>query len=97
MSFTVVSDNRTLVWIHNVKDQSSRLLGWQLKLEENEYNIVYKRGSRNANADVLSKIRVAETTHTEHEQLQIFQEMHMKRAGDHLGMYKTYDRVKLRV
>jgi flavoprotein len=77
-----------------VKDPSSRLLGWRLKLEEYD-NIVYKRASSNTNADVLSRIRVAETTHTENEKLKIFQEMLMKTAGVHLGMNKTYDRMKL--
>jgi len=38
--FTVVTDHRPLVWIFNVKDPSSRLLRWRLKLEEYEYKIV---------------------------------------------------------
>jgi hypothetical protein len=78
-----------------VKDPSSRLLRWRLKLEEYEYNIVYKRGSSNTNADALSKIHVAETTPTEQEKLKIFQEMHMKPAGGHLGMNETYEKIKL--
>ena len=93
--FTVVTDHRPLVWIFNVKDPSSRLLRWRLQLEEFEYNIVYKRGSSNTNADALSRIHVAETTPTEQEKLKIFQEMHMKPAGGHLGMNKTYERMKL--
>jgi hypothetical protein len=40
--FTVVTDHRPLVWIFNAKDLSSRLLRWRLKLEEYNYNIVYK-------------------------------------------------------
>jgi transposase InsO family protein len=94
--FTVVTDYRPLVWIFNVKDPSSRLLRWRLKLEEYEYNILYKRGSSNINADALSRIDVAEeTTPTEKEKLKIFQEMHMKPTGGHLGMNKTYERMKL--
>jgi len=34
--FIVVTDHRPLVWIFNVKDPSSRLLKWRLKLEEYE-------------------------------------------------------------
>jgi len=93
--FTVVTDHRTLVWIFNVKDPTSRLLRWRLKLEEYEYDIVYKRRSSNTNADVLSRIHVAETVPTEQEKLKIFQEMHMKPAGGHLGINKTYERMKL--
>jgi hypothetical protein len=49
----------------NVKDPNSRLFKWRLKLEEYEYNIVYKRGSSNINADALIRIHVADTTPTE--------------------------------
>jgi hypothetical protein len=93
--FTVVTDHRPLVWIFNVKDPSSRLLRWRLKLKEYEYNIVYKRGSSNTNADALSRIHVTEAMPTEQEKFKIFQEMHMNPAGGHLGMNKTYERMKL--
>jgi hypothetical protein len=35
--FTIV----TLTWIFSVKDPSSRLLKWRLKLEEYDYEVVY--------------------------------------------------------
>jgi hypothetical protein len=75
-----------------------------LKLEEYDYEVVYKRGSSNTNADALSRIHVAEISPTytvetnpptEPEKLNIFKEMHMKPAGGHLGMNKTYERMKL--
>ena len=59
------------------------------------YDIVYKRGSSNTNADTLSRIHVAETITTEQEKLKIFQEMHMKTAGGHLGKNKIHERIKL--
>jgi len=52
---------------------------------------VYKRGSSHTNADALSRIHIAETIPTEQEKLKIFHEMHMKPAGGHLGMNKTYE------
>jgi len=58
--FTVVTDHRPLVWICNVKDPSSRLFRWRLKLEEYEHNIVYKRRSSNTNVDCLSRIHVTD-------------------------------------
>ena len=78
-----------------MKYRSSRLLRWRLKLEEYEYDIVYKRDSSNTNADALSRIHGAETIPTEQEKLKIFQEMHMKPARGHLGTNKTYERMKL--
>ena len=93
--FTVVTDHRPLVWMFNVKNPSSRLLGWRLKLEKYEYNIIYKRGSSNTNADALSRINVREAMPTEQEKLKIFQELHINPTGGHLGMNKTYERMKL--
>ena len=99
--FTVVNHRRPLVWIFNVNDPSSRLLRWRLKLEY-DYEVVYKRGSSNTNADALSRIHVAETSPaytvainppTEQEKLNIIKEMHMKPTGGHLGMNKTYDEI----
>jgi hypothetical protein len=43
------------MWIFNVKDPSSRLIRWKLLLEEYEYNIQYRAGKRNCNADNLSR------------------------------------------
>jgi len=43
----------------------------------------------------LSRIHVTEAIPTEQEKLKIFQEMHMNPAGGHLGMNKTYERMKL--
>jgi hypothetical protein len=97
--FTVDTDERPLIWIFNVKDSSSRLVIWRLKLEEYDYDIVYKRGSSNTNADALSRIHITETTPTplptEQEKLTILHEMHMNPAGGHLCMNKTCERTKL--
>ena len=38
--FTIVTDHCPLTWIFSVKNPSSRLLRWRLKLEEYEYEVV---------------------------------------------------------
>lgn len=53
--FKVVSDHRPLTWIMNIKDPGSRLIRWRLLLEEYDYEIVFKKGSLNTNADALSR------------------------------------------
>jgi len=58
--FTIVTDHRPLTSVFSVKDPSSRLLRWRLKLEEYEYEVKYKKGSSSANADALSRIHVTE-------------------------------------
>jgi hypothetical protein len=40
----------------NIKDPGSRLLWWRIKLEEYDYEIIYKKGSLNTNADAVSRI-----------------------------------------
>jgi hypothetical protein len=68
-----------------------------------EYEIVYIKDSSNTNADALSRTHVAEgccdqeikLELTKEEKQKIFQEMHNKPVGCHLGMNRTYDRMKL--
>ena len=99
-----MTDHCPLTWIFSVKDPSSRLLRSRLKLEEYEYEVVYKKISNNTNADALSRIHLTEgytNNHevkvgtTKEEKQAIFQEMHDKPVGGHLGMNRTYDRLKL--
>lgn len=53
--FILVTDHQPLTWLCRVKDPTSRLMQWRLKLEEYEYEIIYKKGSLNNNADALSR------------------------------------------
>jgi hypothetical protein len=53
-----VTDHKPLQWLFNLKEPSSRLVRWRLKLEEFNYNIVYKKGKQNTNADALSRIEI---------------------------------------
>jgi hypothetical protein len=53
--FKVVSDHNPLSWIMGVEDTGSRLLRWRLSLEEYDYEVLYKPGVQNSNADALSE------------------------------------------
>ncbi|XP_011686344.1 PREDICTED: uncharacterized protein LOC105449050 [Wasmannia auropunctata] len=53
--FTIITDHKPLVWLHSIKDPSSRLWKWRTKLSEYEYDIQYKKGKLNCNADALSR------------------------------------------
>ena len=69
---------------------------------EYEYEVKYKKGSSNTNADALSRIHVTEDftdrqdvkTEPTEEKLVLFREMHDRPLG-HLRMNRTYDRMKL--
>ena len=53
--FTIVTDHKPLVWMHSIKDPTSRIWKWKLKLSDFEFDILYKEGRANANADALSR------------------------------------------
>ena len=54
--FKIQTDHKALVWLFNVKDPSSRLLRWRLKLEEYDFYIEHKKGRENGAADALSRV-----------------------------------------
>ncbi|XP_074027679.1 uncharacterized protein [Leptinotarsa decemlineata] len=56
--FKILSDHRPLQWLFSLKDPNSKLVRWRLKLEEFDYEIVYKKAKSNTNADALSRIEV---------------------------------------
>lgn len=56
--FKIVTDHKPLKWLMSVKDPGSRLMRWRLKLEEFDYEIVYKAGKYNVNADALSRVEI---------------------------------------
>jgi hypothetical protein len=85
----------------NVKDPGSRLLRWRIQLEEYEYEIVYKNGALNTNADALSRINTLMKFGTEvvdenigDDRKQILYEFHDKPLGGHRGMNKTYQAIR---
>ncbi|CAK1597326.1 unnamed protein product [Parnassius mnemosyne] len=57
-SFKIYTDHKPLIYLFNMKDPSSRLLKFRLALEEYDYIVEYVRGSENAAADALSRIRI---------------------------------------
>ena len=53
--FTLVTDYKPLLWFKNAQDANMRILRWRLKLSEYDYDVVYKAGKTNVNADTLSR------------------------------------------
>ncbi|MGL4388093.1 MAG: reverse transcriptase domain-containing protein, partial [Brevinema sp.] len=57
--FRVITDHKPLKFLLNTKPPaSSRLMRWRLKLEEYDFEIIYKEGKTNLNADSLSRIKI---------------------------------------
>jgi hypothetical protein len=98
--FQILTDHRELTWIFNVKDPSSRLLRWKLLLEEYDYEIKYKPGKQNMNADSLSRypvLAIEAEELTQNRKTRIIKEMHSDPVGGHQGINRTVDRIKLYV
>ena len=51
----MVTDRKPLVWFQNSKDPCSRVTSWKLKLAEYDFDVAYKAGENNVNADALSR------------------------------------------
>ena len=60
--FKVFSDHQPLQWLNSVKEPSSKLFRWKLKLAAYDMEIHYKKGSANANADALSRVEILNQT-----------------------------------
>ncbi|CAK1598092.1 unnamed protein product [Parnassius mnemosyne] len=56
--FTIYIDHRPLVWLYSLKEPNSKLTRWRLRLQEYDFDIVYKNGKQNINADALSRIKL---------------------------------------
>jgi len=105
--FTVVNDHKPLTWIVSVKDPGSRLLWWRLKLEEYDYEIIFKRGIANTNADALSRVCQLAVVMGETESKKqlvtdeetkntILYEYHDSPRGGHRGMNRTVREIRKR-
>ena len=55
--FTVYSDHKPLMGIVKLRSNNSRLARFHFKLAEYDFEIKYKAGKKNQNADALSRIR----------------------------------------
>ena len=53
--FTIGTDYRCLEWLDHMKENNSRLSRWSLFLQPYQYQVVYRPGHKNGNADALSR------------------------------------------
>lgn len=56
--FTIITDHRPLMWMHRMKEPNAKLERWRMKMAEFEYEIKFKAGKINTNADALSRLEI---------------------------------------
>lgn len=56
--FIIYTDHRPLAWLDSIKEPNSKLTRWRLNLASYNYEIQYKNGKQNTNADALSRIKL---------------------------------------
>ncbi|UYV64158.1 hypothetical protein LAZ67_2006816 [Cordylochernes scorpioides] len=53
--FVIYSDHHALQWLKTIKDPTGRLFRWSLQLSAYDYEVKYLKGSRQYEADLLSR------------------------------------------
>jgi hypothetical protein len=93
-----------LSWISSVEKPNSRLLKWRLRLEEFDYQIMYRKGNLNGGPDALGRIQVLQQVGenaelskkiSQEQKAEILREAHFTPLGAHMGMNRTYQKLKL--
>ena len=53
--FTVVTDHHSLKWLFSIKEPQARLARWGLALQEYNFDIQHRAGSKHQNADAMTR------------------------------------------
>ncbi|XP_071954132.1 uncharacterized protein [Antedon mediterranea] len=53
--FTVITDHKALKWLDNTRHSNNRLMRWSMTLQQFTFDIQYRKGITNTNADSLSR------------------------------------------
>ena len=65
--FVIKCDHRPLQWLMSKNEPAGRLSRWALKIQEYQFEIEYKPGKANQNADCLSRIPINHVEEITHE------------------------------
>lgn len=80
--FIVHTDHASLRWLLTIQEPSGHLMRWKLRLSENNFKVMYKRGPLNVHADELSRLQtLAKTTADNWDEIPSF--LLSKKFSDH--------------
>lgn len=75
--FTLQTDHMALKWLMTTKDLNGRLARWSLKLQEYDFDIVYRPGPKHSNVDALSRLPCIEEEDVDQECFADFEVIHV--------------------
>ncbi len=58
--FVIETDHKPLSWLMRMKDSNARLTRWALQIQPYQFEMKYRTGLENANADGLSRVNYQE-------------------------------------
>lgn len=82
--FYIYTDHRPLAWLNSLKDPNSKLTRWRLRLQDYNFEIIYKKGKQNTNADALSRIKVNAIDSDDGDSLKVNVDSKENRLSKHL-------------
>ena len=53
--FTVITDHKALTWLDNTRGSNNRLMRWSMTLQQFNFEVQFRRGIINTNADCMSR------------------------------------------
>lgn len=74
----VLCNHSPLYWLFSAKNPNSKLVRWRLKLKEFDYEIRYKKGKININANALSRTEI-------NTKAELVLEKYMEKLNDRLS------------
>ena len=67
--FLLRTDHGSLTWLRNFKEPEGQLARWLERLQELDFDIVYRRGKKHTNADALSRLPCRQCGRDTHDAL----------------------------
>lgn len=91
--FTVFSDHQPLTFLNQMNNMNNRLMKFKMQLAEFDFEIRYKKGKINCNADALSRMFLISCDDEETRE-RLVKEMHSSPLGGHRAADTTVEKIK---